>query len=318
MNVAGGVIYTKDAATLVVPVAMDKWKFLDPKADHHPQAKLHFYVFDRLPPPNAFITSGDGKESSQSSTKQILSALYGIQGDSLFEHSPTANRDKNVFLLFHPRHSEEIELATKYFHSLEATMQFHSEFYDFGSLPGLLSMINGNFNFFKLGSDDPLGSWNDMERYTFSWLLPAGEATLITDDVIVHRPAEALKVFTKLDSDFTKKKSSERKVVGRPGFMHFVQQLMMQEAAVMPNGQDNPRMRLASQVFDLVPPHLLDPYHPLHPSEDSHLLSVHPDTMPEYPSLWDRNEEAATEKLAEWFAGWAVVNLNKFRRVKHG
>ena len=53
---------------------------------------------------------------------------------------------------------------------------------------------------------------------------------------------------------------------------------------------------------------------PSEPSERANLITPSPSEIPNYESLWARDETAANDALVDWFARYSALSVRNYRR----
>ncbi|KAH9845242.1 Chromatin organization modifier domain [Teratosphaeria destructans] len=188
-------------------------------------------------------------------------------------------------------------------------------------VPGLnefLQIASGHVQFFRVDTpdtrvvagaeDDELGQ---TPGYTYQRIFPDGRITYITDDVFIYHPQKALAII----QDVLKRgKGRNAKIATRPGIKDWLCKPALDDIAGRGTQQSPEYMHLYQAICDLCPPEDEDPLDPPNPLPSSTLVSASVDELPSFVEMWDSQPRKATSYMVEWFAGWCLMNVEKFRR----
>ncbi|EMC96720.1 hypothetical protein BAUCODRAFT_24435 [Baudoinia panamericana UAMH 10762] len=341
-----GFVSLQDLFTLVVyPSGHDDWRFFDvPHVPSAANASLRF----RLLPPLSSIPPTLASEGVDSTTSLELSAsvvvanqLLGLNHERILVEKEGRPADTEVFLAWPEERGAELHVLANYFQSLQCKVYTSdtrgawsyfrhnrqdndrgliivhptTPFWVMSSLHKYLTRC-GRVRVFSIGVQRTLYMQpDDPANFSCERLFPHGKVTFITDDVFVYHPEKASEVIrTFLDLHKDKPPGGELdKIAVRPGIKDWLQGLMVEKLTDR-GRQDDRYVQVYLDICRLCPPEGEDPFNPPNPLASSQLVSFPPEEMPSFQGLWDRDEEAATGCIVDWFAGWAAVNAQKFRR----
>ncbi|KAF2767519.1 hypothetical protein EJ03DRAFT_337625 [Teratosphaeria nubilosa] len=188
-------------------------------------------------------------------------------------------------------------------------------------VPGLndfLQVASGHVQFFRVNTPDTRvaaeAEDDELEQapgYAYQRIFPDGRITYITDDVFVYYPQKALAII----QDVLKRgKGRNAKIATRPGIKDWIYKLALDNTAERGRQQSPEYVHLYHAICDLCPPEDEDPYDPPNPLPSSTLVSAPVDELPSFVGMWESQPQKATSYMVEWFAGWCLMNVEKFRR----
>ncbi len=114
---SGGAVVSYSQFTMILhPLGQQAWNFLDSKAVPHSGARLRCHIMAPfvLTPANQ-VSSKDHINPSETPSRAISRIALSLDTKRLFEWTYCGEVGKNVFLMFHPRHKDEIALLTTFF-----------------------------------------------------------------------------------------------------------------------------------------------------------------------------------------------------------
>ena len=249
---------------------------------------------------------------------------------------------RRVLLLFPPSLKDEITLITSYLHAVGATVLtgdmsgawsqyisnnsvtdehgrkqdpsgvilYHPSIFNYWEFPSFLhTLANGHINHFQLGIDQSLLDHPEAANaYKSVRLFPTGDLVLLTDDLLQQKPAQALSVIDAFIKTMTPKPRGARneRLVFRPGMLAFVSKLMDV------SDQQDVRVKLYLRIISLIESERKDGVIP--GSRSASFVSLPAEDAPAYAGLWEADERKATDWLVNWFAGWCVLQRERFGR----
>lgn len=337
---------------LIYPTNSHDWDFIEHYGVA--KSVLRFRVQSPMPAlPSTLASSEDAAQLSKESLVDICEKYLDLSQERLFDGAGRDKTlAKAVFLMFPSRGSAEVQLITAYLHEIGAIVYhadipnawtafrthqksgaiiFHPSMSRYWDIAGFYEALSeGSFNMFQLGIDDTL---LDHAETTYSCvrLFAQSAATLITDDIIEHHPQQAKRIFELFMTKSFKKPiigSRNDRLVTRPGLKDWLLDLLQQHP-------DKPAAQYWAAIYVMVdkltsPDETPDPARSKPGSPDSlhrqdasssitdrdQCLVISPplDDLPDYPAMWERDQESATDYLVQWFAGWGVFERERFRR----
>ncbi|KAK0270254.1 hypothetical protein LTR35_014288 [Friedmanniomyces endolithicus] len=331
---ASGLVAMQDKYTLLLyPAYDDEWRFVErPDAPMVPNAPLRFLF---MPPMKGRsvkrVTATPSPLQRAPVTAIVAKDILGIDARKLLIEKDGKPPDTSVFLAWPQEHDAELEILVKTFQELSckvyhsgtpgAWQNFRRRYYKsclilvhpdtpLWEIPRLHSiLLNGGVRVFSIG----LQRTASPSLYGCERLLPIGKVTFITDDVFVNHPEQASQIIQLfLDTNKAKPPGGENdKIAARPGVKDWLRHLATERTR---DGNDKRWLRLYYDICQLCPPQDEDLYDLPNPSPTSHLVSLPPREMPSSVGLWERDPEAATDAMVEWFAGWSVLNASQYRK----
>ncbi|KAK0965534.1 hypothetical protein LTS01_018254 [Friedmanniomyces endolithicus] len=331
---ASGLVAMQDKYTLLLyPAYDDEWRFVErPDAPMVPNAPLRFLF---MPPMKGRsvkrVTATPSPLQRAPVTAIVAKDILGIDARKLLIEKDGKPPDTSVFLAWPQEHDAELEILVKTFQELSckvyhsgtpgAWQNFRRRYYKsclilvhpdtpLWEIPRLHSiLLNGGVRVFSIG----LQRTASPSLYGCERLFPIGKVTFITDDVFVNHPEQASQIIQLfLDTNKAKPPGGENdKIAARPGVKDWLRHLATERTR---DGNDKRWLRLYYDICQLCPPQDEDLYDLPNPSPTSHLVSLPPREMPSSVGLWERDPEAATDAMVEWFAGWSVLNASQYRK----
>ncbi|KAL1584680.1 hypothetical protein WHR41_06889 [Cladosporium halotolerans] len=166
------------------------------------------------------------------------------------------------------------------------------------------------------GFNEWLARWERREpKFECQQLFLSGDAVFISDDVILQTPDKALAIIDVVKRmNAGKPRGAARcKVAARPGIRSWLFELVKTMSGE-PENEDKRWVSLWEAVDDLCPLELRCKLWPENPSEAADIISVAPESMSPFAELAVKKPDEATDSAVNWFAGWAFMNSDKFRR----
>ncbi|TKA68633.1 hypothetical protein B0A55_07372 [Friedmanniomyces simplex] len=340
---ASGLVAMQDNFTLLLyPARDDEWRFLErPNVPTVPNAPLRFQFMPPLEGRGHKQAAADGSSvppAWQRPSVTVAKDMLNIDARNLLVEKEGRQADTSVFLAWPQEHEAELQILVKCFQDLNCKVyhsgtpgawQYYRRKYNKSCLilvhpdtplweiPRLHSMLqNGGVRMFSIGLQLlARQSLEDPAVYHCERLFPFGKVTFITDEVFVNHPEKASQVIQLfLENNKVKPPGGENdKIAARPGVKDWLRQLAT-ERTTERGRNDNRWLQLYYDICQLCPPEDEDPYDLPNPSPTSHLVSLPPQELPSFIGLWEHDPDAATDAMVEWFAGWSVLNANKFRK----
>ncbi|KAK0802473.1 hypothetical protein LTR75_008248 [Friedmanniomyces endolithicus] len=331
---ASGLVAMQDKYTLLLyPAYHDEWRFLERQdVAMVPNAPLRFLFMPPLKGRSSkrAVTTPSHLQRTPV-TVTVAKDILGIDARKLLIEKDGKPADTSVFLAWPQEHDAELEILVKSFQELNckvfhsgtpgAWQNFRRRYYKsclilvhpdtpLWEIPRLHSiLLNGGVRVFSIGIQRAAS----QSRYGCERLFPIGKVTFITDDVFVNHPEQASQIIQLfLDNNKAKPPGGENdKIAARPGVKDWLRQLATERTR---DSNDKRWLRLYYDICQLCPPQDEDPYDLPNPSPTSHLVSLPPRELPSFVGLWERDPEAATDAMVEWFAGWSVLNASTYRK----
>ncbi|TKA61699.1 hypothetical protein B0A55_11525 [Friedmanniomyces simplex] len=340
---ASGLVAMQDNFTLLLyPARDDEWRFLErPNVPTVPNAPLRFQFMPPLEGGGYKRAAADGSSTPsavQRASVNVAKDMLNIDAHQLLVEKEGRQADTSVFLAWPQEHEAELQILVKCFQDLKCKVyhsgtpgawQYYRRKYNKSCLilvhpdtplweiPRLHSMLqNGGVRVFSIGLQLlARQSLEDPAVYRCERLFPFGKVTFITDEVFVNHPEKASQVIQLfLENNKVKPPGGENdKIAARPGVKDWLRQLAT-ERTTERGANDNRWLQLYYDICQLCPREDEDPYDLPNPSPTSHLVSLPPQELPSFIGLWERDPDAAMDAMVEWFAGWSVLNANKFRK----
>ncbi|KAK0254194.1 hypothetical protein B0A54_04328 [Friedmanniomyces endolithicus] len=331
---ASGFVAMQDKYTLLLyPAYDDEWRFLErPDVLVVPNAPLRFLFMPPLKGRSSKrVAAAPSCLQRAPVTVTVAKDILGIDARKLLIEKDGKPADASVFLAWPQEHDAELEILVKSFQELNckvyhsgtpgAWQNFRRRYYKsclilvhpdtpLWEIPRLHSiLLNGGVRIFTVGVQRTAS----QSLYGCERLFPIGKVAFITDDVFVNHPEQASQIIQLfLDNNKAKPPGGEiDKIAARPGVKAWLRQLATERTR---DGNDKRWLRLYYDICQLCPPQDEDPYDLPNPSPTSHLVSLPPRELPSFVGLWERDPEAATDAMVEWFAGWSVLNASKYRK----
>jgi len=323
MYSAGALISQPNYNIIVHPVGGHEWDFLGSDTSE-PHAVLSFHIT------KPFFTPLADNDSNNHGRKII-------DKDKLLASLNNKKALKTVFLIYPTaKHHPELDTLTKTFQDLginvyhgsvpgawdyfrthcdASVVLIHEEFHDYQDIPYLAYLANvPTLPIFSLiSNEDPTEPVFSTQR-----LLPHGRAYLIMDECFVNYPKETLEVTRQLVGRANTVAPFYR-ILGRPGLVNWLRDLARQNESTSSTPADGERRHahIVSIFQKLLAsnPTYMEPYDRPTPSKHSPLFFLPEHKWPGYAETWKRDERAAANELADWFAAWAILHINEFRKI---
>ncbi|KAK5118605.1 hypothetical protein LTR85_008070 [Meristemomyces frigidus] len=336
---ASGFVSIQDRYTLLLyPSNSEEWRFVETtNAPAVPNTSLRFRIF---PPIADFHRSKDTMAVMEPALLQhsasviVGKALLGLDPSSVLQRSA----DQKMFIAWPAHRHQELTVLVKYFQDLNCRV-YHS------GTPGAWAYFRGKYakgsvviihpetpfweipmlhsflvahdaKFFSMSMRQTIRTDDDQQpALSCERRFPLGRVTYITDDVFVYHPEKATGIINAfVAANATKPVGGENdRIAARPGVKVWLRKLAQEQATE--RGRPDARwLELYESLCTLCPPDAEDPYDLPNPLPSSNLVSIPAEELPSFYGLWEQDEERATNKMVEWFAGWTVLNADKFRR----
>ncbi|GAB7354843.1 hypothetical protein MBLNU459_g5223t1 [Dothideomycetes sp. NU459] len=336
LNTAGAIVRHEHYLMLIYPMKSHDWDFLaNPDTV---RSSLGFHIQAPLPATSGELSaSRDFARNAKPTLVETCEKLLGLDQKRLFDGAGKDKTvDRAVFLMFPSRKSAEVKLITAYLdeigslvyhadvasswslflssHCKSGVIIFHPIMNRYWEIPRFYeALFDGGVNIFQLGVDDRLLDQPDT-AYSCVRLFAQSTATFITDDVIFYLPKLATDVFEAFKNKTFKKPVGFRndRIVTRPGLKDWLHDLIQDQRNDRTSAMWWARI---SVILDkLTTGSEQDSGRSI--SDPEHQLVVSPpvEDLPEYPDMWERDEETATDWLVKWFAGYGIFERQRFRR----
>jgi len=262
-----------------------------------------------------------------------------LKSERLFTGTNGMVFDKVVCLMFPPSQVAEITLITRYLQAIGATVVnpeipgswrafirepqdkskkrsgvilYHPSIFNYHRLCNIrVTLHEGSFNHFQLGIDAALQDHPQARTvYSCIRLFPHGDLVLLPDDLLFHEPAKALQIVKLFHTNLKPKPIGGRneRLVFRPGLRELLAELIVRE------DEQATRVELYLEITKLYNkyekikfPGSIQPKH-------VNIVSEPIQSAPKYAAMWAEDEAKATNWLVEWFAGWCLLQRERFRR----
>ncbi|KAK2800772.1 hypothetical protein FQN51_005912 [Onygenales sp. PD_10] len=207
------------------------------------------------------------------------------------------------------------------------TILFHQTFIHYENMPKLANLLRNPINVFNISLAKPL-KYLDYDAH-IQRLFPHGGLILMTEDLILNKPQTALKCLEWFGSYIHRKFPGTWKMFFRPNIQFWLLDLCT-------SWRDDTLWKMYHMIKSLIPkypdghyntyrradsPDTLDG---LTDDEGQHHPFISPRDIPDYGSRQENDEplipkgltqkERDTDHLVEYFAGYGLVNVEKFRR----
>lgn len=337
---ASGFVSVQDRFTLLIyPSNSDEWRFVErtnlPTA---PKTSLRFCMF---PPIQDFDPKATVAAVAEPVSLQLSAAALVSKALLSFDSSRVVDKggDQKMFIAWPAHRTQELMVLVKYFQGL------HCKVYHSGTpgawayfrgkagkgsvvivhpevplweIPKLYTFLMSDVKFYAMRTQSPPGTDTDHQHTLHcERLFPHGGVTFITDDVLVYDPEKATEIIKAyLKTNAAKPAGGEHdKIAARPGVKAWLRKIAQENTAE--RGRPDGRwLELYESVCKLCPPEAEDPYDLGNPLPSSNLVSIPAEELPSFYGLWEKDEEAATNMMVEWFAGWSAMNAYNFRRIR--
>lgn len=336
---SAGLVAMDDEYTLLIyPRNADEWSFLDSSSTGVTKAPLRF----RLLPP---VPDFDRRESTQhprhllsmrESADRVRQSLLGLDEANLIPKGA----DRAVFICWPEQQRADMKLiaqdlqaqkckiysssdpgAWEYFRhkygKAPSTIVCHPDapIWEMSKLYSLL-INNGHARFVTVSRrSSSADTEHGLPLFQSQNIFPHGKVIFITDDVFCYNPDKAAEIIEQFVRDNAAKPvgGQHDRIAARPGIKAWLAKLALERTSDR-GRQDLRWMNLYHKICTLCPLEDEDPddFGRLLPS--SNLISIHPDELPSFQGLWEKDEKAATELMVNWFAGFAFAESKHFRR----
>lgn len=174
----------------------------------------------------------------------------------------------------------------------------------------------------------PQSEQNHLER-----IFAHGLAIYIMDDCLVYQPHDTRPAVEAIQRRLTSSLRTTR-ILGRPGFLPWLSDLAVAEEHDIKSqdrmdvdfggrsaASDRPKAEIYSILatinnsFGGTRASAMSPFDSEGEDEERKPVCAIPASyMPDYAGLWARDETAASNRMAEWFAGWSLQEVAEIRR----
>ncbi|GAB1737950.1 hypothetical protein NU219Hw_g2463t1 [Hortaea werneckii] len=336
---SAGLIAMNDEYTLLIYRRnADEWSFLDSGSIGVAKAPLRF----RLLPPMPDFDRVESAQYSGSSFSMRQSAntvgelLLGIDAANLIPKGA----DRAVFICWPEQQRADMELIAEYLQGENCKIYSSNDpgaweyfrhkygktpsaiichpdapIYEMSKLYSLL-INNGHAKFVAVSRHRANGDTEHGHPLFQSHnIFPHGKVIFITDDVFYYNPDKAAEIIERFVRDNAAKPvgGQHDRIAVRPGIKSWLANLALERTS--DRGRKDLRwMNLYHKICPLCPPEDEDPDESGHLLPSSNLISIHPDELPSFQGLWEKDEKAATDLMVNWFAGFAFAESKHFRR----
>ncbi|KAL9011543.1 MAG: hypothetical protein Q9173_003617 [Seirophora scorigena] len=279
----------------------------------------------------------------------VIREQYGMHYQRLVAQSSDkdgskARETKSFFLLFPPSAQEEFHMVVEWIRANGGANIYkqddpgaweyfckkvdtgviicHASFYEYWTMPNLAFMLKKQINIFNFSLQpmSPLAPDPHLIR-----LFPAGMAILLTDSLFLARPMEAARILTwfRLFALPTKPTTTGTwKICTRPAIRDWLLKLIGR--LTYPYGRD--LVSCYGEIMRLLPPNMTKEWDRGAPKEEAPIASMGAGVSnfdyqlgTNASALVEVNNQAIVENdvtLSGWFAGWAMMKQEKFRRFQ--
>ncbi|KAI7096773.1 hypothetical protein KC340_g11051 [Hortaea werneckii] len=336
---SAGLVAMKDEYTLLIyPRNADEWSFLDSVSTGVAKAPLRF----RLLPPLPDFDRGESTQysrnllSMQQPANTVGNSLLGLDEANLIPKGA----DRAVFICWPELQGADMKLIAQYLQGLKykvyssndpgaweyfrhkyskapSTIICHPDapIWEMSKLYSLL-INNGHAKFVAVSRRRMNGDTEHGQPLFQSHnIFPHGKVIFITDDVFCYNPDKAAEIIEQFVRDNAAKPvgGQHDRIAARPGIKSWLAKSALERTSDR-GRQDLRWMNLYHKICTLCPLEDEDPddFGRLLPS--SNLISIPPEELPSFQGLWEKDEQAATELMVNWFAGFAFAESRHFRR----
>ncbi|KAL8651686.1 MAG: hypothetical protein Q9210_003111 [Variospora velana] len=280
----------------------------------------------------------------------VIREHYGMDYHRLVAQSGDKDGSKtretrSFFLIFPPSVQEEFNLVMEWIHANggsniykhdgpgaweyfcktvdKGVVVCHASFFDYWAMPGLaLTLKNPQINVFNLSLQpmSPLAPDPHLIR-----LFPAGMAILLTDSLFLARPMEAARILTWFRLFALPSKPTTTgtwKICTRPAIRDWL--LKMIGRLTYPYGRD--LVSCYGEIMRLLPPNMTKEWDPDVPKDEAPIACMGAGVSnfdyqlgTNVSALVEVDNQAIVKNditLCGWFAGWAMMKQEKFRRFQ--
>ncbi|KAL9028535.1 MAG: hypothetical protein Q9196_003113 [Gyalolechia fulgens] len=353
-HASGCMFFAEKFTILLYPARCTGWDFLDGGlGDVAPEARLRFAMLDPWPWARQMLNTSyprAGKSDPQARLQAppmnaVLRSQFGMDFQRLVAYSNNkdgseARPTRIFFLIFPPAAQEEFDVAVDWirangpatiyrhtdqgawahFHKMvnQGVIICHATFIDYWAIPFLAHTLRKTINMFKF-SLEPMSSLGP-DPYLIR-LFPAGTAILLTDSLFLLRPIETARILSWFRlSILPTKAPGTWKICTRPAIREWL--LKIQASLRSPNGKDF--VSCYGEVMRLLPTEMMEDGDRGVPIDNAHIACMgtgmsnfHEALGTDVPHLAEMDNEAIKRNdstLCSWFAGWAMMKQEKFRR----
>ncbi|KAI7273490.1 hypothetical protein KC345_g6991 [Hortaea werneckii] len=338
LHSAGLVAMNDEFTLLIYPRNADEWSFLHSSSTGVAKAPLRFRLF---PPVPDFDRRGSTQHSRhllsmRESADKVGQSLLGLDEANLIPKGA----DRAVFICWPEQQRADMKLIAQYLQTQKCKIYSSSDpgaweyfRHKYGKAPStiichpdapiwemskLYSLLinNGHAKFVTVSRRSTSGDTeHDLPIFQSQNIFPHGKVIFITDDVFCYKPDKAAEIVEQFVRDNAAKPvgGQHDRIAARPGIKAWLAKLAFERTSDR-GRQDLRWLNLYHKICTLCPLEDEDPddFGRLLPS--SNLISIHPDELPSFQGLWERDEKAATELMVNWFAGFAFAESKHFRR----
>ncbi|KAI4256780.1 MAG: hypothetical protein L6R42_006026, partial [Xanthoria sp. 1 TBL-2021] len=351
-HASGALFFAERFSLLIYPTRCVAWRFLDTGfvCNPSPEAKLRFAMFTPQPQLHKHNSIGGTAMDLVSLSTGVhilhINRVFQTHFGMDFSRIGARSTDKDIrktrstdtfFLLFPHAAREDCKLfiqwiqanstaATIYRHedrgawdhfwkSVEnGVIICHASFYEYWAMPYLSYVLKKPISMFNF-STEPMS--RDAPDTHFIRLFPAGQVILLTDSLFLYRPMEAARILAwfRLFALPTKP-SGTWKVCTRPAIRDWL--LSLQERWLYPHGEGF--VRCYGEIMRLLPNDLTKGWDREAPKDAAPLVCMG-DSGSDFDQTLGTSEDLNPQEtmkndiaLVNWFAGWAMMQQEKFRR----
>ncbi|THC94584.1 hypothetical protein EYZ11_005944 [Aspergillus tanneri] len=187
---------------------------------------------------------------------------------------------------------------------------FHESFTDYSSIPALNTLLQkGNTSFWSFSLDNP-HAYSDHPAH-FQRIFPHGTVFLVTEDLMFQKPEKTLAFLSWFLDKSRERFPGTWRLMLRPNILKWIQEQMSKQEAR--RGVWFTMYQLITELSNLESGNMS--------ASTEELLGssiISPD-LPSYDKPTEHNKDLTREQiradnLAEFFAGWVLVNRHRFRR----
>ena len=340
---AAYVCFLADYTIVLYPQGSEWQTYLKPNNPESSQASLRLQVLDPVPQPLKVKTQGKPSQAATESrpgSSVVTTSAYQSNCDGLdlsFLYKTFANEtSKRVYIIFHSSAGPAVTGLCKRLLELDAKVYvsttqgswdyfrknvcrgptsgdggviiLHESFDPRGCprINGLQDALkNGHINIWRYKTPVQADQMVSVGRFNFSRLFPGGQATIIMDDCFAHQPHDVLPVIKKLEVR-VKMVKTPTFLVGRPDLLGWVCGLTSKKGGDKGNTIEPIRTQVFEALFAL--------WKRSEAQQDS-AFHVVPLEIPDYDTLWQKDETAAGKCLAKAFSEWALDMMTDVRRI---
>ncbi|KAL8952655.1 MAG: hypothetical protein Q9222_001461 [Ikaeria aurantiellina] len=353
-HASGALFFAENFTLLIYPVGCAVWKYLDAglttKAPS--DAQLRFAMLVPMPQVRERIKGIDvpaqgvprSIDFEDGSLNIVFKRQFGMDFSRLIARSVDRNGSKSgpaqFFLIYPPAAREEFDLvvdwiranisatiyryedrgAWNHFHASagHGVIICHASFYDYWALPYLRYALSKSINMFKCSLEPMSASGPDPHLIR---LFPAGAAILFTDSFFVLRPMDAARIMSWYRlSVLPSKPSNTQKICMRPAIREWL--LRLEESCQSSESQSY--VSCYKEILQLLPSGMAKQGYNRVPNDEAPVACMS-EGMKNFDLSLGTNTSIPLEKTEEdiirndltlslWFAGWAMLKQEKFRR----